>query len=191
MSQALNGVSAVFALCATVFFVIGCAGYTETKEDLQNVPWITVDEDSLGLKVYFGLQAFRFEAGNSETQAYSGDGCLSAFCDRCEHDGRSAIGLLVISTVFAAVATVLSGALAASHNATTQLGNLFLSFVSAAFAIIGFGMFMGSCYMKIDEDSNFDLKWGAGSIITLLGLIMMFVVVVLQFGAVIVGGGSA
>lgn len=181
----------MFALCATVFFIIGCTGYTETKENLENVPWITFKEDSLDLKAYFGLKAYRIDAFDSDTEAYSADSCTASFCDRCEHDGRSAIGLLVISTVFAAVTTVLSGALAASHNATSQLGNLFLSFVSAAFAIIGFGMFMGSCYMKIDEDSNFDLKWGAGSIITLLGLIMMFVVVVLQFGAVIVGGGSA
>lgn len=194
MSQALNAVSAVFALGATVFFIVGCSGYTTDDAQLKNVAWITADDDFA--KLWIGLQKLRFEgqgvaSGASGNLVWAKDSCTEPFCDRCEQDGRSAIALLIISTVFAGIATALSGVLAASHNAGMQIGNLVLSMISAFFAIIGFGVFMGSCYQKIDQWSDFDLDFGPGSIMTLLALIMMFVVTVLQFVAVIVGGGSA
>jgi len=189
MSQALNAASAVFALGATVFFIIGCAGYTLNEDQLKNVAWITSDESNT--KLYVGLRELRFESpGGNGNLEWDSDSCTQQFCDRCDQDGRSAIALIIISTVFAGIATALSGALAASHNVGMQVGNLVLSLLSAIFAIIGFGVFMGTCYQKIDQWTDFELEWGPGSIMTLLALIMMFVVTVMQFVAVIVGGSE-
>lgn len=186
--QILNAVSAVFSLCAFVFFIIGCIGYSVKDQAIKDVSWINVDEN--GLKLWMGLQKFHYSSsGFSATESYKD--CNQSFCDECEEDGKSAFGLIIISTIFAAVCTGLGGALAASPTSPLQIANLALSFISAAFAIIGFGVFMGNCYKKVDDYGDFDLEWGSGSIIVCLGLIMMWVVVVMQLVAMIMGPGSS
>lgn len=186
--QALNATSAVFSLCAFVFFIVGCVGYSGDKDNLKNAAWIKIDDQ--GTEAWFGLLKYHFKTALFEGTTSFKD-CTDSFCDECERDGRSAIGLLVISTVFAFVTTILSGALFASPQVPLQWGNIAVAFVSAAFALIGFGLFMGECYKKIDDSSTLDLEWGPGSVLTCLGLLMMWLVVVLQLLALIIGPKTA
>lgn len=190
--QILNGASAAFAFIATIFLMIGCIGHSYEESVVKNVSWIYSNTD--GTEVWFGLQkAFGSTPGGDFAFNYNSDSCGSAgFCDRCEMDGKSTISLYVISTIFAAVSCGLAGALAGSHSGPLQLANVFIAFVSALFALIGFGLFMGDCYTKIDrENDNLDLEFGPGSILGLLGMLMMWVVVVMQFGSIIVGTSSS
>lgn len=180
--QILNVVSTVFALCAFVFFIVGCIGYSGMDDNIKNTAWITVDDN--GFKAWFGLLKYRFSAGVTKDTVALKD-CNASFCNVCERNGESAFGLLVVSTIFAAVSTALGGVLSASPQAMIQITNLIVSFISASFAIIGFGLFMGECFKKIDDSGDFDLEWGPGSILTCLGLIMMWLVVVMQLLAMI------
>lgn len=186
--QALNATSAVLSLCAFAFFVVGCAGYSGDEANLKNASWIRVDDG--GTEVWFGLLKFHVEAAATKLTTNFKD-CNNSYCNECERDGRSAISLLIISTVFAFVSTILSGALFAGPQVFLQWGNIVVTFISAAFALIGFGLFMGECYKEIDNSTTLDLEWGPGSILTCLGLLMMWLVVVLQLLALIVGPKAA
>lgn len=185
--QVLNAASAGLSLCALIFFLVGCIGFSVAYGTIENVAWIKGEED--GTDVYFGLAKFYFtSSGFGDTVAYNN--CLFDFCDTCRDNGRAAFGLLILAIIFGAVSTGLAGALAMGSAGSLQIANTGISFISATFAIIGFGLFMGSCYKKIDDSDNvptLSLEWGPGSIIVCTGLIMMWLVVVLQVGAMIVG----
>jgi hypothetical protein len=179
--QALNIVSAVFSLCAMVFFIVGCIGYSDKMSDIKHTAWIKADG------AWVGLSKLVANFGGGGDQAIHFKDCDASFCDTCDRDGESAFGLIVVATIFAFLSTILSGALSAGHRFALQWAAVFVAFVSALFAIIGFGLFMGQCYKKIDDSNDGDLHWGPGSILTCLGLLMMFVVVVLHLVALIVG----
>lgn len=188
--QILNGASAAFALCATVFLMIGCIGHSDDHAVVKNTSWISVDENNV--KVWFGLAKQIVESsGVTMAISYDSDNCGDSYCDQCQTDGQTTISLLVISTIFAAISCGLGGALAASPSGPLQLANLLISFVTAFFSLVGFSVFMGNCYMKIDHNNDVDLEFGPGSILALLGMLMMWVVVVMQFGAIIMGTGSS
>mmetsp|Transcript_46353 Transcript_46353/g.107315 ORF Transcript_46353/g.107315 Transcript_46353/m.107315 type:complete len:192 (+) Transcript_46353:46-621(+) len=185
--QILNGVSTVLSVCALTFFLVGCVGFSASFGTIEDVAWIKGEEGPTD--VYFGLQKFYFtSSGNGATLNYNN--CAFDFCDACKHDGRAAFGLLILATISAAVCSGLGGALAAGVGESLQIANAGVSFLSASFAIIGFGVFMGDCYKQIDDSDNvpfLSLEWGRGSIVVCTGLILMFLVVVLQIAAMIVG----
>lgn len=183
--QILNGASAAFAFCATLFLMIGCVGHSNEESAVKDTNWINVDQD--GVKIWFGLQKAFFNGGSFN---YDSNSCTSDFCDRCNTDGQSAIALLVISTIFAAVSTGIAGFLIVSPSGPIQLANFGVAFTSGFFALIGFSVFMGDCYNKIDQDVDQDLEFGPGSILALLGLLMMLIVSIMQFAAVMVGSAG-
>lgn len=182
--QILSIVSTVFGVCALTFFLIGCIGFSSTQTTIKHIAWITIDDN--GFEVWFGLAKLYYQVnGQDGLTAYNN--CGSDYCDDCEKDGLSAFGLLIVSTVFALVSAALSGALSASFSAGLQMGNIAASFVSASLALVGFGLFMGNCYSKVDDSVDADLEWGPGSILVCLGVIMMYLVTVMQLAAMMVG----
>jgi hypothetical protein len=60
--------------------------------------------------------------------------------------------------------------------------------ISASVSLIGAGNFMRECYRLVDNDiQTTHLKWGPGSIITFTGMALMWVAVVLQVSATLLG----
>jgi hypothetical protein len=191
VQNVLNYISAGFSLCSFIFFLIGCISYAVESDTVKNIPWVTIDGDDM--KLWFGLYRLVYHtSGVAGPQNY--DQCDFPFCDTCADAGQSTAGLLVIATIFAGLSTLLSATLGMTPNTETQKGNFFSSFISALFSIIGFGLFMGPCFKRIGEyaDSiDVDTEWGASSVLVCLGLLMMWVVVILQILALIVGAPAA
>lgn len=186
MQRDLNITTVVFAFCAFVFFIIGCIGYASDKDVIENTAWVTVDDQ--GVKVWLNLMGLRLKSSTgSGVQAYADFACNQEFCDICASTGDAAFALILVATVFSSFTVVLSGILSSSPSATLQLVNLFVTFITAVFSLIGFAIFMGSCYVKFEDETPFSTHYGPGAILTLLGLLMMWVTVFLQVGAVVFG----
>lgn len=198
MSQKiLNILTVVFAICSFVFFIIGCIGYASAERAMRNVAWITASQDfgsGFDFEFWCNLTGYYAQGGGFHQLikftdcVNSSDDEQSDFCSQCLSDGNASFGLLIAATTFAFFVIVLSGLVIGTPNSAVQLGALITSFVSGCFSLIGFGIFMGSCYWKIDNISEFNLHYGPGAILVLLGLLMMWVNVFFQVGAVALGG---
>jgi hypothetical protein len=208
MSQALNGASAGLGLISFIFFTVGCFGYSSYREGIIQNNWINYksgfDDDyapNWNIKVYVGLQKVLVDlttgysqllpfnsCGNDDDDTYDDDD--NNLCSVCYRNGRSTFGLLIISTVLAFIVTCLSGATAASPNAPLTYVNLVCSFISGLFGVIGFGLFMHSCYNKLDDATTDTLHYGPGAIMTLIAFLAMWVVIVLQIAVAALGAGN-
>jgi hypothetical protein len=198
MSQALNGVSAGLAALATIFYIVGCVGYSSDHDGIKNTNWINYamgDDDYVTPKVYVGLKKvlitvnsdYNFMIKYSEC---ANDDDSNGLCSTCNDNGKATIGLLIISTILAFIVTCLSGATAASPNAPLTYVNLVCSFISGLFGVIGFGLFMHSCYNKLDDATTDTLHYGPGAIMTLIAFLAMWVVIVLQIAVAALGAGN-
>ena len=193
MSVALNGTSVGVSGLALIFFIIGCAGYTKEKDTLKSVSWISQDDDYGN--VWIGLTALYIDFGSyvSEVMLFSNcgddsydDGDDSA-CSQCERTGKAAVGLLVVATMLCFLSICLSGFSIASSSLPITYANIATSFLSGFLAVIGFGLFMHTCYdeLQLDDDYATTLKYGPGSIITLVALLFMWITCVLQIAAAV------
>ncbi len=191
VQKVLNFISSGFSLCSFIFFLIGCISYAVESDTVKNIPWVTISSDDVDL--WFGLYRIVYHApGPAGPQNY--DQCDLSFCDKCAEAGQDTAGLLVIATIFAGLSTLLSANLGMAPNTETQKGNCISAFISALFSIIGFGLFMGPCYKKISDwadAAELDAEWCPSSVLVCLGLLMMWVVVVQQMLALIVGAPAA
>jgi uncharacterized membrane protein len=194
MSVALNGTSVALSLLSTIFFIIGSAGLAQDKSTVMNTAWIVSSQN--GLDYYWGLQkvfahysAFGYTLDVS-VKYTSGD-CGDNWCNTCQSDGQGAGGLTIIALIFAVVTLAFSGALIGSKNRSMQICNVLMSFFAAFSSLVAIGLFMSQCYNSINnsDDDDYDdsfslsLKWGPGSILTILGMLLMWIVVVLQIAA--------
>eukprot|EP00128_Syssomonas_multiformis_P018128 Colp12_sorted_trinity150504_noHs@33927 len=186
MQRDFNIATVVFAFCSFVFFIIGCIGYASDKDVMENTAWVTIDDH--GEKAWINLVGIYSKgAGGTGVQTYADFSCTADFCDTCASTGDAAFALIIVATVFSSFNIVLSGILSSSPSSTLQLVNLFVAFITAVFSLIGFAIFMGGCYVKIEDFTPLSTHYGPGAIITLLGLLMMWVAVFLQIGAVAFG----
>jgi hypothetical protein len=201
MSAALNGTTIALSLISGLFFIIGCVGYADQRDAVQNTAWITSSKD--GLDVYFGLRrayvSFDFFGStyDGNVQYGSSTDCMDDWCDKCQSDGQGALGLTIIALIFTTVTMALGGALVASANKSMQIANVIMAFFAALTSLIAIGLFMSDCYNAINNDSSDDdtydddtddgsslsLKWGPGAILTIVGMLLMWIVVVLQIVA--------
>ena len=192
MSQSLlNILSVVFSICSFVFFLVGCIGYASGERTMKNVAWITINDN--GLKVWADLAGLFMRDPSGGTGLYLFGNCAdggnqnSDLCSTCLKDGNAAFALIIIATVFAMVNVVMSGILISAPNSMMQLGNMISAFMAGCFSLIGFGLFMGDCYIEFDHAFSQAVHYGPGAIIVLLGLLMMWVTFFFQVGAVAVG----
>lgn len=195
-SVGLNGASIALSVVSLAFFVVGCIGYSDEGKVLKSVAWITSDNN--GLDTYFGLRSVYVYIDLLDSDAirdYDDDACTFKFCDKCEKNGQAAFGLTVIATVFTAIAFALSAASLAAFNKGIQVANIFMAFIAAAASLVGVGLFMGKCYKELDNafsdgTNGLDLEWGPGAVLTLIGMLLMWIVVIFQIAAAGVGGGE-
>ena len=179
MSIALNSLSSGVATVACGCFIIGCIGYSSDRTAFKNLAWITIDQDNT--QAWFALKKSYFKTIlGKQTLSYNDGSCTQDYCDTCNENGESCFILIVIATVFAFATSSACASLVKYPSMLLQLSTLVLTGVALAASIIGLGMFMGDCYRAIDDETNLDLEWGAGSIITLIGLLLMGIVAVSQ-----------
>lgn len=189
MSAGLNGASIALCVISLIFFLVGCIAYSDDGDVIKNTAWFTSSDS--GSDTYFGLKKVYFTFGSFDASvSYGSDSCPDNTCDKCDQDGKGALGLNILAIIFTTITVALSGALLASANKGMQIANIFMSFIAAVCSLISIGLFMGDCYNAINnddddyyDDSGLDLKWGSGSILTLIGMLMMWIVVVLQIAA--------
>ena len=186
MAPNMNFISTFLCLVACLFFVIGCIGYSEDDDAVKRASWIRVENS--GSTVYYALKEVYVSGGGGG--AYSDCANLSNACEKCEEDGKSAVGLLFIAAIFAAITAVTCGLLGQSAgqlatcystNATMGLISVVLALIACGASLIAVSLFMGDCYDEIDDTTNEDLEWGPGAILSLIGLLSMGFVSVLQF----------
>jgi hypothetical protein len=59
-----------------------------------------------------------------------------------------------------------------SHSA--HAGSIFTSLLSLVCAAIALGLFMENCWRSIDDNADgIEMEWGPGSVLTIIGLILM------------------
>jgi H+/Cl- antiporter ClcA len=190
-AKILNILTVVFSVCTFTFFIIGCIGYASAERTMRNVAWVVSDDH--GFQMWVNLSGFYQEmAGLNQLVLFEkcADGSVNKnndTCTTCLRDGNAAFALLIIATVFATFTLILSGLQIGKPNAHMQIGSTITSFVASCFSLIGFGLFMGSCFVELDNQLDFSLHYGPGSIIVLLGLLMSWVTVFFQVGALILG----
>ena len=203
MSVALNGVSLAISVVAIVFFIVGCIGYTVNEDNLKQVAWATTDIN--GVDYYIGLRMVYFEFGGASMDVRYSD-CNQDFCDACNVEGKGAVALLIIAIGFAVITASLCAALLATpSNSSMQTANVFMSLLSGIASLIGFAVFMGHCYKRLfnyfnedddspyyygDDDNSGKLKWGPGSILSIIGMLLMWIVTILQIVAAVMGSSA-
>jgi hypothetical protein len=204
MSAALNGTTVALSLISAVFFIVGSIGYADIKSPVKSTAWIISSND--GLDVHFGLRkAFahydNFGIKFDSSIEYNSGFCTDSWCDNCNSDGKGTVGLTIIALIFTMVTLSFSCALLATKNRSVQISNVLMSFFAAFSSLVGVSLFMSDCYTAIndlnnndddyddnyDDDGLFSLKWGPGAIVTLVGMLLMWIVVVLQIVAVVTG----
>ena len=176
----LNLVSVVLCCAAALFFMIGCLGYSSSGSTIQDVAWIVVDQK--GSTMFYALKG--------EVRIFYSD-CADAnnACATCEDKGRAAFGLMILATLSAVLTAIVCGLLVnASHQLSTcystnprmRLICIVLALVAVGTSLGALVAFMGDCYNAIDDVTADDLKWGPGSVLLLVGLLMMACVALMQ-----------
>jgi uncharacterized membrane protein YidH (DUF202 family) len=176
-SRAVNGLSTALSGLAVVFFLVGAVAYSGEAASVRNGAWITASD------FYCGLRCVT-RSHTTVTTEYSN--CSGSICKSCEKAGAGAFGLTVAAIIFSAITAVLSAASTARSTKGLQVTTVLTAIVSVTLSLIAVGRFMGSCWNALDNIIN-DLKWGPGSVLTLIGMILMGVVVLLQIMASVVG----
>lgn len=168
----------ILALASLVFFIIACAGYSNSKDELRVVPWIIGSYSGVlgDGNIYIGLRSYYNSGAVSEAKADFGDkNCALSFCDECQRDGDAALGLLIIALFATFFETCLCCAFTTATSAATQWIQMGISLFAAVFSMVAVILF-GECYDAIDNSSGFDLQWSTGAILAILGVLLMWIV---------------
>lgn len=183
MIKVIYAVSGALSVLAVTFLMIGCIGYSSEGATIQNVPWIKYEDHSD--TIWFALRKAYVDVGAfyKDTLAYTDEGCVNSFCDRCNRDGKASFALLVVATVFAAITACISYVIIiATPTFQLRITNIFTAMVAFGFSLIAIGLFMRDCYKKIRSvNIEGSFSWGSGAVLSLIGSIIMFIVLIMQF----------
>jgi hypothetical protein len=140
---------------------------------------------------YFGLRkAFLDSTDMTDSGIISyrtNEDCIENWCDTCNREGRAAFSLTIVALVSSFVVLGNTGFLFIAPSFWTQVVNAVLSGIAALFSLIAVGMFMGDCYYEIELS---DLRWGTGSILAVLAMLLMWFVMFMQIAAAMMTGKS-
>jgi hypothetical protein len=147
--------SAILSLIAAIFFIIGCAGNSEEKDTLEQIPWGIADVtlftgDSY---YYFGTSAYYVEAYDV-TIKY--DDCDTDWCDTCLDVGATAIGLTAVAFILVVVTLIINALQAAGKDGVGQrVVAIICTLIAAVFGLIAIIVFR-DCYADfIDEFAGY------------------------------------
>ena len=183
LALVIHAVSTGASLLATVFFMIGSIAYAGQSKVIENTAWMTVDQQ--GVQVFLGLRKLYAKAnGQSLAIELDDSQCASSICETCSRDGKGAFGLMVGATVFALITLCLCGSLISEGNRESKGlcgGSVFMSLLSMVCGAVALGLFMGDCYKAIDDNADgVDVEWGPGSVLTIIGVILLGLVCIAE-----------
>lgn len=192
MNIGISVVSVALCLISITFFLIGAIGYSTDYDTIRHIPWIVVSTDGTDQDLYYGLKSIstRF-SGIKFYLSYDDDTCTPDWCDDCEKDGDGAFALTFIALFFATVTLVVNFLSATIQGAialnTVNIVALCSSLLAGIAAVIALGLFMGDCYNEVDDSAdNIDLEWGNGAIVVMVGMLVMWIVTILQVCAMFI-----
>lgn len=190
------GVCLAVSLFAILAFLIGCVAYSDQNSTIQSVAWIRSSEH--GVDAFFGLRRLYLTYDDpvlgvtySFLSSYGDDTvCGDSWCEACDNDGRGALGLLVVAILAAACTVWLCFCLYQKVERNIVIAGAVCAFLSAFTSMVGLCLFMSDCYNKIDLgvndipvnnvpagfDYNTTLRWGPGSVLVIVGMLIMWLV---------------
>lgn len=191
MSEAANSVSSVCAFASFIFFIVGSVGYTDNKDTIQDVPWIIGSQDITGGDVFIGLRLYYNSGLLKTTVKFSDNECILNFCDKCDRDGRIALGLTIIALFFTFAELAACCIFTGKTTVSSHLLQMALSLVAAIFSLAALILFMGDCYDAIDNTDGFDVHWGTSAILVILGMLLMWLALILHvYGSIVASRGA-
>ncbi len=172
MSPTLNYISSTLSFVAMIFYIIGAIGYSGDGDVIKSVAWIIIKDN--GVSTYFGLKdAYVTAGGQSDTASYSDCKNQSDICDKCNDDGKGAFALCIIGAVVSLLTMSVCGTLSRQVSFPLQLTSILLAAGACIAGVISLSLFMGDCYDEVDDNTNSDLKWGAGSSLVIIAMFLM------------------
>jgi uncharacterized membrane protein YhaH (DUF805 family) len=181
----INAICFFIAVVCIIFYICGAAGYSEDYDDLENVPWLLSRNG--GSTTRFNLRSIDASGGGGTFQ-YSD--CGGSTCSTCERDGKAAAALVIISLFLALAVAALSFANIVKYDAGRQMISILCAAFAVILTIIALGLMMGQCKGRIEDNFNTDLDWGAGAVLTLLAMLMMFAIMCLLIAAASLATGG-
>jgi hypothetical protein len=179
------------AALSSIFFLTACTAFSLNRTTIQNVPWIVVDADDCQLS--FGLRkVVGYLTHDNRVSTTYGGNCISAWCDRCDKNGKASMGLVFTALIFSLLTIRTSFKLRKVYTPGRQIANVLFSFVGACASLVGVGIFMGDCYYYMLSQSaevfpRDALSWGSAAKVILLGVLFMWMASFLQISLAVRG----
>ena len=179
------GISIALSFIANIFFIAGMVGYSTDVDTFKAVPWLRIDEDNID--IYFGLQSYSTSSDTSTNGCtdcsikYSD--CSGSTCNSCDDDGKVAFAFLVVASFATACVIGFGTPMFVSYGYGKHIVTTFMSSLAAVSSLISLAVFMGDCYERLQDDlddsgSSAELRWGPGSLVVILGVLVMWAVAV-------------
>jgi hypothetical protein len=179
-----------FSSLSAIFFIAACSGFSLSRSTIENVPWIVVDADDCQLS--FGLRKVVGYLTRDQMVSTMYDGhCYSKWCDRCDQNGKAAMGLVFTALIFSLLTIRTSFQLRKVYTPGRQIANVAYAFISACCSLVGVGLFMVDCYEYMLSNTvvfpTESMDWGPGAKIVVLGMFFMWVASFLQIALAVRG----
>jgi hypothetical protein len=172
------------AALSTIFFITASTGFSLNRTTIERVPWIVVYAGdcqlSFGLRKVVGYLALN----NPVSTTYRAD-CISEWCERCDKNGKAAMGLVFTALIFSLLTIRTCFKLRKVCTPGRQIANVMYAFVSACTSLVGVGLFMVDCYSFMLSQSAHvfprdSMDWGPAAKIVALGMLLMWFASFLQ-----------
>jgi uncharacterized membrane protein YGL010W len=186
MTTVLNSLTIFLTVSSVAFFTVACIGYADDPTSLKNTSWIVMHDHG---HAYFGLRKAYLDSSELSDSGvisyWTNKDCIEDWCDTCNREGESAFSLTIVALFLSFLVCGNTGFLFIDPSFWTQIVNAVMSGIAALFSLIAIGQFMGHCYYEIDLPH---LRWGTGSILAVLAMLLMWFVMFIQIAAAMMTG---
>jgi len=212
MSSSLAYVSLFLSICAFIFLVVACSGYTSIRSVIKSSYWIYYDKSKykaqyistnpITIEVWFGLKGFYGSTNDSEhiVTNYDSDSCTTNLisnnhiCNKCNLLGKDAVILLSLSSCLTFGCIITNIYNATNEEIVVKYIGAIMSFLSFIFSAVGIGIFMTTCYNAIDRLEYVEgdsLHYGPGASIGVVGFLCNLITFFLTLANIYWGGSTA
>ena len=207
MSSSLAYVSLFLSICAFIFLVVACSGYTSTRSIVESSYWIYYEKsykNTVDIEVWFGLKGFYGSTNESNYSYtnYDSNSCSTKLlsyssnhiCYRCNLLGKDTLILLSLSCCLTFGCIITNAINAINEEVTVKITGAIMSFLSFLLSLVGISIFMTTCYNAIDRldyvEGN-SLHYGPGASIGVVGFLCNLITFFLILANIYWGSGSS